>query len=95
MANEPNRPVKKFQAGGVSAAVWKNTMALANGQGGANLSVTMDRRYKDKDGVWKTSGSMRLNDLPKAILVLGKADEFLTSGVNENGEAVVEEEVVW
>ena len=93
MANG-NKPVRKFQAGGISAALWKNTTALKNGSEMESLAVTLDRRYKDNDGMWKSSGSFRMNDLPKAILVLGKAYDFLTSGSNENGDAVVEEEVV-
>ena len=53
-----NKPVRKFRAGGVSAAVWKNTAALKNGSEMETLAVTLDRRYKDNDGIWKSSGSL-------------------------------------
>lgn len=33
----------------------------------------MERRYKDKDGNWKSSGSFGRNEIPLAIYVLGKA----------------------
>ena len=44
MANE-NRPTNKYQAGGVSAAVWKNKTTLKNGTDIETLSVTVERRY--------------------------------------------------
>lgn len=67
------QPVKKFSAGGVSAAVWENESK----DGQVFYSVTLDRRYKDANEEWKSSGSLRQNDLPKAVLVLQKAYEYL------------------
>jgi hypothetical protein len=74
-----NKPVKKFQSGAVSAALWTNTTTLKDGRSIETLSVTLDRRYKDSDGEWKSSSSFKENDIPKAMLVLGKAFEFMTS----------------
>ena len=42
-------------------------------------SVTFQRSYLDKDGNWQTTNSLKVNDIPKAILVLQKSYEFLTS----------------
>ena len=42
-------------------------------------SVTFQRSYLDKDGNWQTTNSLKVNDIPKAVLVLNKAYEFLTS----------------
>ncbi|OVE73945.1 hypothetical protein BVX94_02245 [bacterium B17] len=78
MTNE-NRPTEKFRAGAVSAALWKNSMTLKNGNQIDTLSVSLDRRYTDSSGNWKSSASLRLNDIPKAILVLQKAYEFMLS----------------
>ena len=72
-----NKPVAKFQAGGVSAALWRNQTKLRNGDEIETLSVTLDRRYKDQGGEWQSSGSFRLNDIPKAVLVLLKAYSFI------------------
>ena len=83
MANEDNKPIKKFQAGGVSVALWLNEVKLANGKQMANLSVTLDRRYKDHDGNWKSAPSFKLNDVPKAILVLQKTYEYMATKKNE------------
>lgn len=79
MANGNTKPIKKFQAGGVSAAVWKNTLQLSSGREGTVLSVTLDRAFKNSDGEWQHTGSMRLNDLPKAILVLTQAYTYMAT----------------
>jgi len=79
-------PLKKFIAGAVSAAVWENKANLKDGRQIESLSVTIDRRYKDNDGSWQSSGSLKLNDLPKAILVLSKAYEYMASPEHDNAE---------
>jgi len=79
-------PLKKFIAGAVSAAVWTNKASLKDGRQIESLSVTIDRRFKDSDGEWQSSGSLRLNDLPKAILVLSKAYEYMASPEHDNAE---------
>ncbi len=67
-----NQPLKKYRAGQVSAAVWENE-ANVNGQNVTLRKATVERRYKDKDGNWKSSGSFGRNEIPLAIYVLGKA----------------------
>ncbi len=70
--------MKKFQCGGVNVAIWENEIETANGPQTVER-VTIERRYKDeKDGgAWKSTNSYRMNELPKAILVLQKAYEAL------------------
>lgn len=77
-------PIKKFAAGGIQVAIWENE----GKQGGKFNTVSFDRRYKDKNDEWKSSSSLRLNDLPKAILALQKAYEYLVL----KGEDTEEEE---
>ncbi|MFA4855546.1 MAG: hypothetical protein WC634_03115 [archaeon] len=68
-----NLPTKKFGVGGISVAVWEN-----QGKEGNNYyTVSFERRYKDKGGEWKSTTSLKANDLPKAILALEKAYEFI------------------
>lgn len=93
MAEKENQPVKKFQIGVVGVALWKNTIELKDGQKMDVLSATVDRRYKDKNGEWKSSKSIQMNDVPRAILALGKAYDYMVSK-NKNSEQIVEEEVV-
>ncbi len=50
-------PVKKFSAGSISCALWENEIATADGRKVRALKATIERRYKDKDGTWKSSGS--------------------------------------
>ena len=42
-------------------------------------TVSFQRSYLDKEGNWQTTNSLKVNDIPKAILVLQKSYEFLTS----------------
>lgn len=70
-------PEKKFSTGAISAIIWKNNGTSKNGVPVEYRTVQLDRRYKDKEGNWQSSGSLRLNDLPKASLVLQKAYEYL------------------
>jgi len=65
-------PVKKFSAGSVSCALWENE-ATVDGRKVNLLKATVERRYKDKDGQWKSSGSFSRNEIPLAVLCLLKA----------------------
>lgn len=66
-------PVKKFSTGAVQVAVWENE----GKEGNKFYSVSLDKRYKDKNNDWKSSSSFKMNDLPKAVLALQKAFEFM------------------
>jgi len=65
-------PVKKFSAGSVSCALWENE-ATVDGRKVNLLKATVERRYKDKDGTWKSSGSFSRNEIPLAVFCLLKA----------------------
>ncbi len=88
-----NSPEKKFVSGPISATVWLNQAAGKDGV--VNFrTVSFQRRYKDKNGVWQNSATLRVNDLPRASLVLQKAYEYLTMREISSGydsEKVVEE----
>ena len=73
---EKNQPEKKYTAGAISATIWHN-QAMKDNQAVSFRTVTFDRRYKDKSGEWKSTNQLRVQDLPKAVLVLNKAYEFL------------------
>ncbi len=72
-----NKPEKHIAAGSIRATVWKNDVITKEGKQTSFRTVTFERSYKDKNGDWKTSSALRLNDLPKASLVLSKAYEYL------------------
>lgn len=69
-------PIKKFSAGSVSCALWENE-ATVDGRKVGILRATVERRYRDKDGTWKSSGSFSRNEIPMAIYCLGKAFEAM------------------
>ncbi|MBI2656245.1 hypothetical protein HYX03_00720 [Candidatus Woesearchaeota archaeon] len=72
-----NVPEKKFSTGVITATVWQNAGKGRNGEVVSYRTVSLQRRYKDKNGVWQSANSFRVNDLPKASLVLQKAYEYL------------------
>tara|TARA_Y100000296_G_C5017044_1_gene177936 strand:+ start:86 stop:352 length:267 start_codon:yes stop_codon:yes gene_type:complete len=78
MEELPNIPEKRFSTGAINVTVWRNIGQTKTGETMEYRTVSFDRRYKDKKGEWKSTNSLRLNDLPKAVVVLNKAFEYLT-----------------
>ena len=70
------KPETVFKVGAVRASVFRNTIEK-NGQLIPLPKVAIEVRYKDKTGQWQGTNSLSLNDLPKAILALQKAYEYL------------------
>ena len=83
-----NRPIKKWRAGNIEAALWVNKREVD----GAEIefrTVSLSRNYKKRgEEIWRSDviNSLRRNDLQKAILVLQKAHEslILTGEVGED-----------
>lgn len=70
-------PEQKFVVGGINATVWKNRQER-NGKEEEYNTVTVEKRFKDKNGAWKGSNSFRVNELPKLQIVVGQAYEWCT-----------------
>ncbi|MBT5397401.1 hypothetical protein HOL21_04265 [Candidatus Woesearchaeota archaeon] len=70
-----NVPEKKYRAGAISATVWLNRGQKQNGELSEYKSISIERNYTDKDGKWQSTNSLRVNDMPKARVVLQKAYE--------------------
>jgi hypothetical protein len=81
-----NQPVKKFKAGAISAAVWENQAQNNKGEVISFKSISFDRNYKDANGEWQKTNSLRTSDIPKAVLVLSKAYEFLALNSQETDD---------
>ena len=75
-------PVAKFRAGQVSTAIWANEVQMPRGAVKI-LKATVQRRYKDKNGQWQSSGSFSRNEIPLAIHCLQKAFERIIELQNE------------
>lgn len=78
------QPIKKFHVGAVQAAVWENTSK----EGNAFSTVSLARSYKDAKGDWQHTNSLNANDLPKAILALQKAYEYIALKEPEEGSGM-------
>ena len=87
--NATNKPEKKVNAGTIQVTIWSN-----KAEKGEYKTISFDKRYKDKQsGEWKSTNSMRINDIPKAIAALSKAYEYLV--IKENDEQPnIDEEIV-
>ncbi|HIC76506.1 MAG TPA: hypothetical protein EYO89_01400, partial [Candidatus Dadabacteria bacterium] len=72
-----NLPEKKFSTGGLTATVWENQGKNREGIDVSYRTVSFQRRYTDKNGEWQSTSTLRVNDIPKASLVLQKAYEYL------------------
>jgi len=90
MPGEAKGPEKKFRAGAVCATIWKNDRQSATGEAFSYHTVSLERSYKDKAGNWKSAGSMRLQDLPKAALVIQESYRYLVLNGAHAEEVVVE-----
>ncbi len=77
------RPEKSFRIGAVRASVWKNIRESKDGKSYEMRTVTLDRSYKDKDGNYKSNSRFSANEIPRAILLLQRAYEYLVLGGEE------------
>lgn len=88
-----NGPAAKFRAGPICATVWQNQgKSKSTGEDVTYNTVSLERSYKDKNGNWQTTNSFRVNDLPRAALVLKKAYEHIV--LKGNSSTAIVEEVV-
>jgi hypothetical protein len=71
--NKNNKPEKHIKFGGVRVTIWRENRKNQSGQSFESRSVTLDRAYKDAQGEWQNTGSLREADIPKAIAALSKA----------------------
>jgi len=90
---EKKMPEKKFSTGVISATVWENEGKSKTGEAVTYKTVSLQRRYKDKKDEWQSTNSLRVNDLPKAALVITKAYEYLVLREQGSGDEP-EEEIV-
>jgi hypothetical protein len=80
-----NMPEKKFRSGAVAATIWANS-AVRDGKQVTYRTVSLQRSYKDKNDEWQNTDSLRTSDLPRAILVLQKAYEYVALNNDEAEE---------
>lgn len=72
------KPEKVFKAGAVRASVFLNAIE----RGGQTIpirKIVIEVRYRTKNGEWKGTNSLSLNEVPKALTALQQAYEYLLS----------------
>ncbi len=85
-----NRPERVFSTGAVHVSVWKNE-SVKDGNKSEFRTISLQRRYTDKNGEWKSTSTLRVNDLPRAALALNKAFEYI---VMKGQDTEITEEIV-
>ena len=92
-----NAPEKKFSTGVISATIWKNSGTSKKGEPVEFKTISLQRRYTDEKGEWNSTSSLRINDLPKASLVLNKAYEYLVLKEQADSleSAEISEEIIY
>ncbi len=83
------QPVNKFRAGQVACALWNNDIVV-QGTKKTVLKATVERRYKDSNDNWKSSGSYSRNEIPLVIYCLQKAYAAMIEGTEDNGNGFEE-----
>jgi hypothetical protein len=73
------QPEMRFRFGRCETAVFANEIER-NGGSVKVKNVSFQKRYRSPDGTWKTTHSLDVNEIPKAILALSKAYEYVVSG---------------
>ena len=85
------QPEKRFKAGNCEAAVFENEITR-DGNTVNVKKVAIQKRYKSNDE-WKSTHSLDKNDIPKMMLALSKAYEYLTLREDKIDEEVAVEEL--
>jgi hypothetical protein len=79
MQKRNSRPEKIIMVGPCRVSVFRNKTRLKDGKEVDIPKVVLEVRYKDKQGRWKGTHSLSLHEIPKAIVALETAFEWLTT----------------
>lgn len=71
---QTNKPVYTIKVGAIDASVWENLDPVTNKK---FYSVNFSKAYLDKDGNWKKTSSIDINDIPKTIIALDECYKFI------------------
>ena len=82
------RPEMSYKCGCCETAIFNNQIHR-NGKTVDIKKAVFQKRYKDHDGEWKSTGSLDVNDIPKAILALSQSYAYLMSGSEKSQEDAV------
>ena len=86
------KPIEKFQAGQVSAALWE-TDAQVDGRAVTILKASVERRFKDRNGVWQSSTNFARNEIPLAVWCLQGAFDAIVGRQQNNAKAEINQAI--
>ena len=86
------KPIARIRAGTVACALWENEINM-DGTTKTVLKASVERRYKDRDGKWKSSGSFGRNEIPLAIFCLARAFDRIVQEETGKGSGEGQEEM--
>ena len=86
-----NKPIKRFSQGLLNVAIWKNIGTSRYGGESVFHTISISRGYKDKSGEFKSSNSLRPEDLSVVREMLSQAENFLNEIPAEMEEEIIEE----
>jgi hypothetical protein len=79
------QPEKRIKCGSCEAAIFENQIKSKD-RTVKLKKVAILKRYKSSEGEWKSTHSLDKNEIPKMILALFKAYEYLIMGEKNDSE---------
>ena len=80
------RPVKRFKRGSCVVSIFLNEVERE----GYTIQIpkaVFQKRFRDKEGAWKTTSSLDTSDIPRAVLCLNAAFDYLTQSPDSVGQS--------
>lgn len=77
---QPAAPAKRFRLGSITVTVWPNT----DRQGRSYFTTSITRSYRDGNGQWKDTASLRSSDLPVVRTLTDQAQEWLIAAERQD-----------
>ena len=85
-ATSSAKPTATFRFGQVSAAIFTNDVKLSNGKTAKVPNVTLRRSYRNAQGTWEHTHSLRASDLLPAALALTRCYESIADASGNDDE---------
>ena len=85
------KPEKRFKCGACEAAIFENEVTR-NGAVVTIKKTALQKRYRNSQGEWKSTQTLDGNDIPKMMLALSKAYEYLVMGNNDTLDDLEDDE---
>ena len=65
-------PEKQFVARQILVTIWRKDV-----EDRITREISLSRRFKDRSGCWAATGNLRINDIPKVVMLLQDAYRYL------------------